>query len=203
MKPELIIRQLRESAEKYVGAMSSEQRQRAISYFYISLSLFTVSFFGFFAIGPTLSTISNLNKQYNDNKLVLDALNLKLSNLQLLDAEYRTIQPELPKIYNAIPVTTKIPQLTRQVENIAAQNNVAIRNMSFGSIELYPNVKNDPIYSFTFSVDIAGGEANINNFLGDLINFDRIVGIDKISTGRDEQGNATAEIVGRAYFAKK
>lgn len=203
MKPDLIIRQIRDSIEKYVAAMSPEQREKAFSYFYLSLTLFTVSFFGFFAIGPTLSTISNLNKQYNDNRLVLDALNLKLSNLQLLDSQYKTLQPDLARIYDAIPATTKIPQLTRQLETISSQNNVAIKNTSFGSIELYPNIKNDPIYSFTFTINVLGNEQNINSFVSDLINFDRIIGIDKIATGRDEQGNVTAEIVGRAYFAKK
>jgi Tfp pilus assembly protein PilO len=203
MNLDQIMRQVREPIEKYLEAMTQEQRDKAFSYFYISLTLFTVSFFGFFAIGPTLTTISELNKQYKDNKVILDALNLKLSNLQLLDGQYRTLQPELAKIYSAIPATSKIPQLTRQIENIASQSNVAIQDINFGSIEIYPNTKSESIYSFTFNVSVVGDEASINNFVSSIISFDRIIGIDKIATGRDEQGNVTAEIDGRAYFAKK
>ncbi len=52
---------LRDQAEK----LDAQTKQKANLYFYIGLTLFTVSFFGFFAIKPTMETVSNLNKQYD------------------------------------------------------------------------------------------------------------------------------------------
>src|SRR3989344_5000597 len=86
-------------SEKYIGGLSDAQKKSITAYAYIILTLFTVSFFGIFAITPTLTTIGNLNRQYEDSKLVYEALNKKLSSLQLLDFQYKEIQPDLPAIY--------------------------------------------------------------------------------------------------------
>ncbi len=203
MKLDNSLKKINSKVQSYFSSMTEEDRQKSISYFYISLTIFTVCFFGIFAITPTLTTISNLNRQYADNKLIYDALQLKLSNLQRLDSQYNAIQSDLPRIYDAIPKTTKIPQLTRQLENIAQSSGVNIKDLTFGSIEIYPNVKNDDIYSFTFNVNVGGTAEAVDNFLSSLINFDRIIGIDKISTGKDEVGQTTAQITGRAYFSNK
>lgn len=203
MKNTPLMQKLHELYSKYIEALSDEQRKKAIAYIYISLTLFTVSFFGFFAIAPTLTTILNLQKQYKDNVLVLEALNKKLSNLTLLDFQYKDIQQDLESIYSAIPRTPRMPYLTRQIEEIAKSSGIIIRKLTLGKVELYPNQKADPIYAFTFSVDITGDEKNINTFVSDLIGFDRIVGIDKISTGKNEDNRYEASIIGKAYFSNK
>ncbi len=201
MKNNIITQQLKDIYEKYWENLNDLQRRKIAGYLYITLTLFTVSFFGFFAIAPTLNTISMLQKQYEDNQLVYEALNKKLSNLQLLDFEYKEIQPDLPAIYAAIPRSPQIPYLTRQVENIALSSAVTITRLNFNSLEVYPNPKKDSIYSFTFTVAVEGEQANVNNFLENLINFDRIVGIDRVSTGKSDNGQTAASITGRAFFS--
>lgn len=188
---------------KYSQGISKEGRQKIIGYFHITLTLFTVSFFGFFAITPTLSTISNLQKQYEDNKVIYDALNKKLSNLQLLDFQYKEIQPDLEIIYSAIPRTSQIPYLTRQVENIAGNSNVLLTKLNFSTVEIYPNVKKESIYSFTFSLTAEGAQEQVNNFIASIINFDRIIGIERITTGINEESKYVTSITGRAFFSNK
>lgn len=197
----LIFQKLQDLYSGHIESLSLDQRKKVAAYLYISLTLFTISFFGFFAITPTLATIANLEKQYEDNKLTLDSLNKKLSSLTLLDFQYKEIQQDLEKIYSAIPRTPRMPYLTRQLENVAKDSGIIIRKLNFGNIELYPNTKNEPIYSFNFSISIVGDEQNINAFISNLINFDRIVGIDKISTGKNEENKYEASIIGRAYFS--
>ncbi|HVT01454.1 MAG TPA: type 4a pilus biogenesis protein PilO [Patescibacteria group bacterium] len=183
--------------------MDDAKKKRVIGYIYIILTLVTVCFFGLFAIAPTLTTIGNLNKQYEDSKLVYDALNRKLTNLQLLDDAYKDIQTDLPVIYTAVPETTKIPELTRKLEDVATSNNVTISRLNFGEVEVYPNSKKSPIYSFAFTIGVVGAQQNVNNFIESVIDFDRIIGIDKIITGVDQEGKYTAQVTGRAYFVKK
>ncbi|OGH12685.1 MAG: hypothetical protein A2776_01515 [Candidatus Levybacteria bacterium RIFCSPHIGHO2_01_FULL_40_10] len=201
MKIKEIINQVNTAIQKQLGLLSGQDRNKIISYLYIVLTLFAVSFFGFFAIAPTLSTISTLNKQYLDSRLVYESLRTKLSSLQSLDVQHKQMEPELNIIYSAIPKTTKIPQLTRQIENIAAESNVQITRLSFGTIEIYPNVKTtDPVYSYTFSVAVSGSDPDVNSFLSNIISFDRIIGVDRVATGLDEKNKFTAAITGRAYF---
>src|SRR3989338_1439748 len=182
-----IIQDLLKIYSRYIEALSLDQMKKIVAYLYIILTLFAFSFFGFFAIAPTLSTVANLNKQYEDNKLILDSLNKKLSSLTLLDFQYKEIQQDLENIYSAIPQTPRIPFLTRQLENIAKDSG--------------PNIKNEPIYSFNFTVDIIGDQRSVNAFISNIIGFDRIVGIDKISTGKNAENNYEASIIGRVYFS--
>src|SRR3972149_7724347 len=158
MRRILILQRMQELYLKYIETVSDDQRKKIAAYLYISLTLFTVSFFGFFAITPTLTTISHLHKQYEDNKLVLDSLNKKLSSLTLLDFQYNEIQQDLESIYSAIPQTPRMPLLTRQLETIARDSGIIIRDLNFGNVELYPNTKNEPIYSFNFTINVTGDE---------------------------------------------
>lgn len=203
MRRILIFQRLHDLYSKYIETLSEDQKKKTLAYLYISLTLFTISFFGFFAIAPTLTTIANLNKQYQDNKLVLDSLNKKLSSLILLDSQYQEIQQDLEPIYGAIPRTPRMAYLSRQLETIAQDSNIIVRKLNFGTVELYPNTKNEPIYAFNFTVNITGEEQDINTFIANLIGFDRIVGIDKISTGKNEENKYDASIIGRVYFSNK
>ena len=198
-----LLNNIKKAYQKYTANIRPEDKQKYEAYIYISLTLFTACFLGIFAIGPTLNTVSNLDKQYKDNQLVYAALHQKFINLQKLDTEYQNIQGDLEQIYSAIPKSAQIPKLTRQIENIAQQNNLFVAKYSVGSIEIYPNVKPSPIYSYNFVVNVSGQDIDVNQFIADIINFDRIVGIDKITTGRTQETQSTVFLTGRVFFATK
>lgn len=177
--------------------------QKYTGYIYIILTLLTVSFFGFFAINPTLSTISNLNKQYEDNKLVYEALRQKLLALKALSQEYTQIQPDLEKIYAAVPTSAQIPKLSRQLETLAIDHSLTVEKLEFDNVEIYPAQKNNPpLYSFTFNITVNGSDLDIKNFIAELINFDRIINLERVVTGESNTGGG-AFITGRAYFQKQ
>lgn len=201
MKLSNILAAVSKTVKKYGVVFESAETQKFSAYFYMILTLVTVSFFGIFAIGPTLNTVSNLNKQYKDNMLVYQALSKKLANIALLDSQYQIIQSSIDNVYAAIPKSSEIPKLTRQLENLANQDGVKITKLTFGSIEIYPNSKKDPIYSFTFNINISGSKNNVNKFLSDIIDFDRIVGVDRIITGTDPENQNTLNFTGRVFFA--
>ena len=56
---------------------AKQNKQRATAYLYVIFSLLAFSFFGIFAIGPTVTTISDLNKKYNEEKIALKELQQK------------------------------------------------------------------------------------------------------------------------------
>lgn len=186
----------------YAKTLDKTTQQRFTAYIYIILSLFTVSFFGIFAIKPTLDTISNLNKQYADNMLVYEALKTKLASLQSLDNQHAVIQKDLDRVYLAIPKKNNIPYMTRQLEELAKTNNVLLTKLNFGTIELYPAKKPSPnLYSFAFTISVEGVEDNVNSFITSIISFDRIVAIERIITGKLETTKFGATISGKSYFS--
>jgi Tfp pilus assembly protein PilO len=187
---------------RYTKTLDKTTQQRFTVYLYVILSLLTVSFFGVFAIKPTLDTVSNLNKQYADNLLVYEALKNKLSALQSLDNQYVVIQKDLDHVYLAIPKKNDIPYMTRQLEELAKEKNVLITKLNFGTIELYPAKKPTPnLYSFAFTISVEGVEENVNGFITSIISFDRIVAIERIITGKVEVTKFGATISGKSYFS--
>ena len=128
----------------------------------------------------------------------------KNAALKSLSAQYLEVQDKLPLIDNAIPRTPQVADLLRQIESLSLKNNLTVQKLDTGLMELYPaqNV-NSPIFSFTFSVAVAGKESDINNFVSQVINMGRIIGIDKLATGKQQDDRFSASITGRAFFYKE
>ncbi len=75
------------------------------------LTFLAMSFFGIFAINPTLSTIVTLKKQLADSQLVHEKLGTKINNLSSLQQQYTQLSSELPVVFEAIPQTAQAPDL--------------------------------------------------------------------------------------------
>lgn len=176
-----------------------QNKKQAVVYFFMFLTFLTVAFFGFFVLRPALSTISTLQKQLEDNRTIYEGLQNKLATIQGLDRQYQTIQTEVPLINEAIPDTPKIPLLTRQIETIAQSNNVSLESLLVSPVELYP-LENG---SFTFTFDATGTLQDTERFMENISNFSRAVTIDKISTGKNEDGEIELSMSGKAYFGTK
>ena len=183
---------------------AKQNKQQATAYLYIIFSFIALSFFGLFAIGPTITTIADLNKQYDEGKVALKQLQDKNAALKSLSAQYLDVQSKLPLIDNAIPRSPKVADLLRQIESLSLTNNLVVEKLDTGLMEIFPaqNV-NSPIFSFTFSVAVIGSEADINSFVSQIINMGRIVGIDKLATGKQQDERFSASITGRAFFYKE
>lgn len=180
---------------------AKQNKQRATAYLYVIFSLLAFSFFGIFAIGPTVTTISDLNKKYNEEKVALKELKEKNEALKSLSAQYVEIQPNLDLIENAIPQSPKVAELTRQLENLSIQNNLIVKKLDTGLMELYPAKNpNKPIFSFIFTIGVEGGEQDVNQFILDLVSMGRIIKIEKLQTGKQISNIFAASVTGRAYF---
>ncbi|MDO8270139.1 MAG: type 4a pilus biogenesis protein PilO [Candidatus Levybacteria bacterium] len=202
---DLIKEELKSLIDKSNGFLNTgNNRQQATAYLYVIFSLIALSFFGLFAIGPTITTISDLNKQYEEDTVALEKLQDKNAALKSLSSQFIDIQADLILIDNAIPQSPKIAELTRQLEYLSVINNLAIEKLDTGLMELFPAKNtNTPLFSYTFTIGVNGTELDINNFLSDVINMGRIVGIDKLSTGKQQNNLFTASITGRAFFYKQ
>lgn len=181
---------------------ASQNKDQVVASLYIILSLIALSFFGLLAIGPTITTIANLNKQYNDGQAALKQLQDKNASLKSLGAQYIDIQPDLELINNAIPQSPKVAELTRQLEVLSIKDNLVVNKIDTGLMQIYPSTKvSSPVFSYSFSINVTGNEKDINAFLGDIINMGRIIGIERLSTGK-QNDLFTASITGKAFFYK-
>lgn len=203
MKEKLKIELLKIKKEFY-SLIKKQGKQKIIIYLYVIFSLAAVTFFGLFAIQPTLATISELHKEKDDGELTLQQLRTKNQSLQRLSSEFNQIEPDIDKVYEAIPTSPRIPELVRKIEILANTNNLALETLNTGAIELFPTTRaGTQLFSFTINISAVGTETSINSFMQELINIDRIISIERLSSGTAENKLFSTTIIGRAYFIKE
>ncbi len=198
---------------KLLPAMQQENTRIIIT---LIFTFFAISFFGIFAINPTLSTIITLRRQLSDSELVYASLKTKIANLSSLQQQYTQLSPDLPIIFNAIPQETKAPSLLSQVIGLAQEKQVTVTSFETSEVQLFGN--NIPVVnetalspvtakeekdSYAFSLKAVGTYEDLMGFTKSLTQINRIIKVYSLSISRDARQNSlTLDIGGRTYFQK-
>lgn len=198
------------SKSKYLELLPKLKEKKTQKFTTLILTLAAFSFFGFFAISPTISTIVQLQKELEDNKFVNSKLEEKIKNLSLLQQRYNILKNDLEVATLAVPINPKVSYFTGQVQAISQDTNVILSGIQINEIELTKTLILSPLpddnpnsYSyFNFSVGARGPYDNIMDFLYSMSTFDRIVVFDNVSVGKNDDNTFTINIRGKAYFKK-
>lgn len=190
---------------KYLPAFPYLTPKRGREFFGIVLTLCALSFFGFFAIKPTVSTILKLQKELSDNQYVFDQLEIKIKNLTELRKQYFNLQGDLPVITNAITIQPDVHLLFAQIQSAAQTSNITIKKLQNFEIEALRNSKNTDknYYSFSFAIAGSGSFEDISKFAQTLTDMERIVNIDTFSISNiadQKSGSSGFDIQGTAFF---
>ncbi len=192
-------------ANKYLEKLPNFKEEKTQRFTTLVLTFLALSFFGFFAINPTLSTITQLKKQLADNLFIEKKLEEKITNLAILQQKYNLLKTTIPVVIQALPQTPTIPLLIGQVQALALKSNLSIERLQVFQVELSNlNEDKNKESSFAFSFQGQGSYVDISNFLSSLINFDRLVTLDTIAlTSMPEKDKLVKlDLRGRAYFKK-
>lgn len=189
---------------KLIRFLPNLKEEKIKRYTTLILTLISLSFFGLFAIGPTLSTITELNKELDDSRFVDQKLGQKISNLTVLQQKYAALQPDLPTILRSIPKDPQVPSFAADVQAVTVSSNVSLQSFQTFEVEInkLPNPRKYSSYSFAL---IAEGNYNdLSNFLSNLSTMQRITSIDTISltkkTGTTNLLQLT--IKGKTFFSQ-
>lgn len=189
--------------KKYFEMLPDFKEERMQKFTTLVFTIVALSFFGLFAINPTLSTIANLNKQLSDSKFVDQQLQNKINNLYLLQQKYDQLTPDMPYVLDSFPKNPQIPLLVAQLQSLAQSSNVAITGLQTFEIEI-PNssVNTKKYYAFSFSMSANGSYESISKFIDSMIKMQRIVSINVLSLSRNtgEGPSTQLNFKGTAYF---
>lgn len=157
--------------------LNKERTQKFIS---IVLTLLALSFFGFFAINPTISTILKLQKELSDSQFVYNQLDSKIKNLSILRNQYANLQNDLPIIIDAVSMQPDVHLLFAQIQTVARESNVKILKLQNFEVEVLKNNKGPEkqYYSYSFSIGGSGSFENISNFLSTVTSMQRVINIE-------------------------
>lgn len=190
---------------KYLSSVSdltSEGNQKFIG---IILTLCALSFFGFFAIKPAVSTIFKLQKEISDNELILEKQETKIKNLTKLRVQYSNLQSDLPVVMSAITAGPDVTLLFGQIQSIGEMSNITLKELQNFEVEIIKNDKSveKDYYSYSFSIAGTGSSENIYKFIQTLANMERVVNIDTFSISNiinQESRSLEFNVKGTTFF---
>jgi len=177
------------------------QKKQNQAYTGLVLTLFTVSFFLFFAVKPTISTITTLIKSISDQRQVTQSLQQKIAALGKAQEEYNLLSPQLPLLNEALPEKPLLDLFSQQLEVIASTSNVTLTNLSFDSTPLKNITEGEN--SFNFSIAVEGDYLYLKSFLNNCLSLRRIIKIETFSfqnTTNNQTQTLRLNIIGKAFY---
>ena len=203
----LILKNLKSNEyKKYLELMPDFKQEKTQKYISVILTLTASILLGIFALSPTLSTISSLQKQLEDDKFVEQKLSEKINNLSLLQQAYSGLEDDLPLVFNAIPEKSEIPLLAASIQALANESNVKLSNFQTLPAEVSERaVLAKKFSSYDFNLTAKGGYQDMLVFMDKLVNFQRVTTVGNISIAKTIEINITnlqLSIRGSAYFKK-
>jgi Tfp pilus assembly protein PilO len=174
---------------EYLKLLPSIQQDSTHMFVMLALTFGALSFFGIFAINPTLSTIFDLQKQLADDTMVNQQLQTKINNLSSLEQQYDQMGSNLTNIYNAVPQNPAAPLLSAQIAALAQKHNLTLTNYRVAEVQLATKTKVANVQSFVFSLQAQGNYNDMIAFTVELPKLTRLITVESMEVGRDQQTN--------------
>jgi Tfp pilus assembly protein PilO len=191
---------------EYLKLLPPTKRENTKAITMLIFTFIALSFLGIFAINPTLSTIIELQKQYEESQFVHEQLTTKMNNLSSLQQQYNTLSDDLVFVYDAIPQSASVPTLVGQLSALAQESSIEIKGIRISPVILSDIKEKQSIKthsSFSFTLEAEGEYESMMNFVDALTNFSRLVTIETISMTKNQvNNNMILTIEGREYFKK-
>ncbi len=199
--------------------------KRAGAFTMTILSIFAVSFFGMFAIRPTITTIVELTKQIDDGKKVNESLQNKIDSLVVAQEEYQLIKDFIPAINQSLPNQPNIIEALQSIETLALEKQASIDGLQVQTIEFVMKNENqqpdqnatnqnpqDMITNSTSepsSIDInmilSGDYSQLYSFLDKLLKIRRLVtaySLQLAPSGSTQEGVLKLNLSLNSYYLK-
>lgn len=167
-------------------------------------SLVAVSIFLIFAIRPTISTISVLQKNISNQKEILEGLNTKSRSLKQAQANLESIDSaKLAKLSGLLPSQPNISSLVNSLK--ASMEPTA----SISALQIEPvtviddsteNKSNLSVNTVDFSFTITGSYTGLMSSLDKIMKANRLINLKIVNLSRQSQEPVSMSITGKAYF---
>lgn len=179
------------------------KEKKMASYLTLTLTFVTLSFFGLFAIRPTLITAISLTKSVSELANLEGQYENKIGDIIRAQGEYEKIRDSVPLIDAALPTTPSFDALSQGLERLAQKNAIAIIQIQIDTVPLSKTPFTGILKQYNFTVSGHGTYLTINNYLQDLLKWKRIVTVSGLNIARDEatsSGSLKVSIKGTTYY---
>lgn len=192
--------------KQYLRMSPYWESKKNVTYFTAFLSIFTIAFFGVFAIRPTLITAISLNKEINDFRALNDQYDTKISSIVKAQSEYEKIRDDISLFYETLPGSPQFTTLIMKEENIASSSAMQLDSLQMDPLPIsrIQNIQNKGnLVTFNFSMKLAGNYTDAYTYINHLLKSQRLVSISDItlsqSTGTSS-GDINIMLTAQSYY---
>lgn len=176
----------------------------ATAYTMAIISLFTVSFFGMFAVRPTLRTIVELNRQITDSKTVSENLQKKIDTIVVAQEEYQLVKPFIEAVNQALPDEPNLTSLLTQLNGLISNTDATISALQIQPVTYFATNSSSQPTLINFSLALTGTYAQLYATLDKILTMRRTFTAESIEFVPEETDTATLKISLRlnSYYLK-
>lgn len=188
---------------EYLKLLPKLKDEKAQFYTMLAYTLIALSFFGIFAINPTLSTIAELKRKIADLQFVYQKYDTKIQALSILQDSYRPLSGDLLIVDDAMPQKPEVTKLVAQMNALLNNSRLHTTSLKVLGTEITQGRKplNKNISSFIFTIEATGTYDDMLFFIQSAINANRLITIETISISKDDNENLLViNLRGRSYF---
>lgn len=178
--------------EFFLNILALYQKKKEVRMFLeILLSSLTVTFFGLFALRPTLLTIAELYRQVKSKEETVQKLDQKINALNQAQSFFTSQGGRISVITQVAPTSPSPETFIRQLEGVANKNNTKILGISVGEVVIKGTVVAkresteltslpEGAQGLSFSISANADYLSLVSFLKDLENLRRPIKIDNL-----------------------
>lgn len=178
--------------------------KKTASYLTLTLSLFTLSFFGLFAIRPTLITATSLIKKVSDLKKLNIEYENKINSIIRAQFEYEQIRNRLSLINEALPEQSSFTKLAQGLEKFGQASNVTINQLHIDDVSVSSPLLDRKLLQYGFNVIATGDYPSLTSYISHFTNWTRIATLSKLEFTRDGSGTISStlrlHLSGKTYY---
>ncbi len=158
-----------------------------------------------FAISPTITTVTDINKEIKEKEGITQALELKIKALNELDNQYNENKETFKDISLIFPTSQNFSLFLANIDAIVTRNNFVLTSIGFSEYKQTTTDEDSLSISsltpFSVRLSVKGSRMNLISFLKDLESLPMYPVVESInySSDIDEEGFTDFSVSLRVY----
>jgi len=182
--------------------MVKESPERKKSYIFLGVTILVSILLIVFAIRPTISVITKINKEIKEKEALTKMLDAKINTLTVLENQYAEKKKDLDNLELIFPADGNFSLLMSNIDSVVARNGFSLLSINFDDYkgDLY-KTSTAVLQPKILRMSVKGREVNLINLLRDFEALPMYPVVEAVSyaTQRDDEGLTSFSIVLRVY----
>jgi Tfp pilus assembly protein PilO len=179
--------------------MSPREKNLLIFFLLVAIALS-----GYFIAIPAIDQIQALRTEIPAREAIEERKKAQLSELEKLNAEYQQNRALVNEISAQLPSRKDIPNIVRQLEDMAGRSGLRFSGVSFsdGEMKREITITDNAISRLDLGISLSGSKSQLATYLGLVENNVRIMDVSSVSISNPIASDAQLGLRATVYYIK-